>query len=229
MTRKQSRPKKEPDDLRRARLATGASFDGVLEIPFIAPPSIGEPPKAAIPFSKRARSKNHSELLVFDEYEAEFQELIENPDVFIDELREYPAVFSPDLSLYRNAPLSAQITNVYDSRLTGSYLQRNGVNIVPFIRWGDERSFTTIELPEPFALLGAYEGSVIGVGPYGCVKSHADQDIFRAGLIAVIERIRPCMVFSYGPHPDRIFGGLEAMTKFVFYEDWTSRMRRRHG
>lgn len=53
---------------------------------------------------------------MFDECEAEFQELIENPDAFIDELREYPAVFSPDLSLYRNAPLSAQITNVYDSR-----------------------------------------------------------------------------------------------------------------
>ena len=97
----------------------------------------------------------YSALLVFDEYKAEFQEFIENPDAFIDELREYPAVFAPDLSLYRNAPLSVQITNVYDSRLTGSYLQSNGVNVVPFIRWGDERSFTTMELSEPFALLGA--------------------------------------------------------------------------
>lgn len=229
MARKLSRTKREPDDLRRSKLATGASFDGVFEIPFIAPPSIDVPPRAAIPFAARARSKDHSELLVFDEYEVEFQELIENPDMFIDELREYPAVFSPDLSLYRNAPLSAQITNVYDSRLTGSYLQRNGVNVVPFIRWGDERSFTTMELPEPVALLGVYEGSIIGIGPYGCVKSHADQDIFRAGLIAAIERIRPRMVFSYGPHPERIFGGLEAMAEFVFYEDWTSRMRRRHG
>ena len=229
MTRKLSRPKKEPDDLRRSRLATGASFDSVLEIPFIAPPSIGVPPRAAIPFSARARSKDHSELLVFDEYEMEFQELIENPDMFIDELYEYPAVFSPDLSIYRNAPLSAQISNVYDSRLTGSYLQRNGVNVVPFIRWGDERSFTTMELPESFALLGAYEGSVIVVGPYGCVKSHADQDVFRAGLIAAIECIHPRMVFSYGPHPDRIFGGLETMAEFVFHEDWMSRMRRRYG
>ena len=67
------------------------------------------------------------------------------------------------------------------------------------------------------------------LGQYGCVKSHADQDVFRAGLIAAIERIHPRMVLSYGPHPDRIFGGLEAMTEFVFYEDWTSRMRRHHG
>ena len=172
---------------------------------------------------------DYSELFVFDEYETEFQELIENPDAFIDELREYPAVFSPDLSLYRNAPLSAQITNVYNSRLTGNYLQRNGVNVVPFIRWGDERSFTTMELPEPFALPGAHEGSAIRACLYGCVKSNADQDVFRAGLIAAIERIHPCMVLSCGPHPDRIFGGLEAMTEFVFYEDWTRRMRRRHG
>lgn len=229
MPTKRNRPKKEPDDLRRSRLAMGATFDGILEIPFIAPPVINNPPEVAIPFSKRSRSRNHTELLVFDEYEEKFQELVENPDAFLEELREYPAVFSPDLSLYRNATLAAQITNVYDSRLTGSYLQRNGVNIVPFIRWGDERSFTTVELPEPFALLGAYEGSVIGVGPYGCVKTHADQEIFRAGLIAAIERIHPRMVFSYGPKPDRIFGGLESMTKFVFYEDWTSRVRSHRG
>ena len=229
MATKRTRAKKEPDDLRRSRLATGACFDGILEIPFIAPPRIDKLPEIAIPFSKRSYSRNHTELLVFDEYEEEFQELVENPDAFLEELREYPAVFSPDLSLYRNATLAAQITNVYDSRLTGSYLQRNGVNVVPFIRWGDERSFTTMELSEPFALLGAYEGSAIGIGPYGCVKSYADQDIFRAGLIAAIEHIRPCVVLSYGPKPDRIFGGLEFMTKFVFYEDWTSRVRRRHG
>ena len=229
MTKKQPRPKKKPDDLRRSGLATGASFDGLLEIPIIAPPSIKQPPKVAIPFSERMRSNGHSELLVFDEYESEFRELIDDPDMFLDELRQYPAVFSPDLSLYRNAPLSAQIANVYDSRLTGSYLQRNGVNVVPFIRWGDERSFTTMELPEPFALLGACEGSVIGIGPYGCIRSHADQDIFRAGLIATIEHIRPRMIFSYGPHPDRIFGGLETITEFVFYEDWTSRMRGHNG
>ena len=229
MTTKRTRAMREPDDLRRSRLATGASFDGIFEIPFIAPPHIDELPEVAIPFSKRSYSRNHAELLVFNEYEEEFQELVENPDAFLEELREFPAVFSPDLSLYRNAPLAAQITNVYDSRLTGSFLQRNGVNVIPFIRWGDERSFTTMELPEPFALLGASEGSAIGVGPYGCVKSHADQEIFRAGLIAAIERIRPCMVLSYGPKPDRVFRGLESMTKFVFYEDWTSRMRGHRG
>ncbi len=190
---------------------------------------MSEPPAVAIPFSKRSRSEGQSELLVFDEHESEFQELIENPDMFIDELRGYSAVFSPDLSLYRNAPLSAQITNVYESRLTGSYLQRNGVNVVPFIRWGDERSFTTSELPEPFALLGVREGSIVGIGPYGCVKSYADQDVFRAGLIAVIERIHPRMILSYGSHPERIFSGLESMTEFVFYEDWTSRMRGHNG
>ena len=165
MTRKLSRPKKEPDDLRRSRLATGASFDSVLEIPFIAPPSIGVPPRAAIPFSARARSKDHSELLVFDEYEMEFQELIENPDMFIDELYEYPAVFSPDLSIYRNAPLSAQISNVYDSRLTGSYLQRNGVNVVPFIRWGDERSFTTMEYQSPLPCSAPMRAQSSGLAP----------------------------------------------------------------
>ena len=229
MTTKHSRHKKNHDDLRRARLAVGANFDGILEIPFIAPPDMGEPPEIAIPFSKRSRSKNHTELLVFDEYEDEFQALMEDPDEFIDELRKFPAVFSHDLSLYRNATLAAQITNVYDSRLTGSYLQRNGVNIVPFVRWGDERSFSTTELPEPFALLGVHEGSAIGIGPYGCIKSHADQDIFREGLAAAIERIHPSVILSYGSRPDRIFEEFESMTEFVFYEDWTSRTRRRHG
>lgn len=87
MVTRRIRSKKEPDDLRRSRLAVGATFDGILEIPFIAPPNIDEPSEVAIPFSKRSRSKNHTKLFVFDEYEEEYRELVENPDAVLEELR----------------------------------------------------------------------------------------------------------------------------------------------
>ena len=64
-------------------------------------------------------------------------------------------LISPDCSLYRDAPLAVQITNVYRNRALGSYCQRKGVYVIPLIRWGNSLTYTTKVLPEKVAFLGA--------------------------------------------------------------------------
>ena len=53
------------------------------------------------------------------------------------------------------------------NRAVGCYLQSHGVYVIPNVRWGDERSYTTVELPEKFAFLGVPKNSIVSIGTYG--------------------------------------------------------------
>jgi len=220
--------KKVPDDLRHAKLTRGASFDGIFEMPIVYTPRNLAIPKHAIPFSKRFRSKDKSELLVFNEFDNEFSDVLENPDDYLEELRSWPMILGFDCSLYRDATLGAQFINTYESRLVSSYLQRKGVNLMPFVRFGDERSYTTCVLPEPFALMGLEHGSPFAVGPYGCFKSNADKEIFLEGLAAAIDFIEPPFVVSYG-NPKRKEGFASLDAEIIFLDDFETRVRGHRG
>lgn len=108
-----------------------------------------------------------------------------------------------------------------------SFLQSRGLYVIPNIRWGDERSFTTVELPEKFAFLGAPKNSIVSIGTYGCIQSRENKNYFRQGLSAMIDELSPEVVLVYGGMPECIFGEFRDRTHFVNYPDWTSTKRRR--
>lgn len=40
------------------------------------------------------------------------------------------------------------------------YLQKKGVYVIPNVRWGDERTYTTEVFPEPLAFMGFEKHSI---------------------------------------------------------------------
>ena len=131
------------DDGFRADLVRTAVFAGVFEIPTIKAPTKFIVPKDTIPFSLRDRTRNYSEFVVFYEHDIKFADILTATDDYLDELMNFPGVISPDCSLYRDMPLVLQIANTYMNRAVGHYLQAHGIYVIPNIRWGDERSYTT--------------------------------------------------------------------------------------
>lgn len=53
-------------------------------------------------------------------------------------------------------PLSMQIWNTYRGKALAHWLQENGVEVIPNVRWGDERAFE-------LACLGVESGKTIAV------------------------------------------------------------------
>ena len=80
-----------------------------------------------------------------------FADVLRNPQAYVEELKNFPAVISPDCSLYRDAPLTVQIANVYKKNAISHYWQSMGVGITPLVRWGSRDTYTTDVLPEPIA------------------------------------------------------------------------------
>ena len=210
------------DDGFRADLVEKAYFDGIFEIPVIDKPQEIIIPKGLIPFTKRKRDTDHKNFICFYEHDIKFRDCLIAVDEYIDDLSEYPGIVSPDCSLYLDMPLCLQIANVYINRAIGHYFQERGMCVIPNVRWGDERTYTTKVLPEKLAFLGIPKHSIVSVGTYGCVKSNEAKHYFREGLIAMLETLEPKVVLVYGAMPKQIFEGLENRTRFVNYPDWIS-------
>lgn len=210
------------DDGFNAELTETAFFDGVLEIPIIEAPKKIIIPESVIPFSLRNQSKDFSEFPVFYEYDTKFAEILKDPESFVEDLRRFPGTVTLDCSVYWDSPLTAQIANVYRSRTIGHHFQKRGLYVIPNVRWGDERSYTTEVLPEKFAFLGLPKRSIVSIGTYGCCKTREEKYHLYHGLKAMLDELDPEIVLVYGSMPHPIFDEFSSKTRFVNFPDWIS-------
>lgn len=217
------------DDGFYSHMAKNAKFVGIFEIPYIGGADVIIPPPGMTPFSMLGRADSHDECVCFFEQDPMFADAIVAAEDFIDDLRNFSLVSSPDCSLYRDMPLAIQIANVYLSRLVGCYYEKCGLSVVPTVRWADERSYSTVLFPEPFAFAGLKKGGVYAIGTYGCIQGSENKFFFREGLGAMLEYLTPRMVFVYGAMPKSVFGEYLGITQFVRYDDWITRKRGGHG
>lgn len=215
------------DDGFNAELVAKAYFDGIMEIPILSKPKEIIIPRAVIPFSMANRSADHSEFVHFYEHDKRFSDVLTTTKEQLPVLQEFAGVISPDCSLYRDMPLCLQIANTYMNRAVGYYLQSQGLYVIPNVRWGDERTYTTVELPEKIAFLGVPRNSIVSISTYGCIKSAENKHYFREGLTAMLDELSPQVVLVYGAMPDSIFAPVKDRARFVNFPDWISTKRRR--
>ena len=208
------------DDGMNPELVSGARFDGFLEIPFIENDANIAIPKRLVPFSQRLKYRE-GDAICFYEHDVKFSDILVNPEKYLEELKG-KTVISPDFSLYINAPLAVQVANVYKNRAIGSYFQRNGVKVIPNIRWGGRWTFTKDVLPEKVAFLGIDKGTMISIGTYGCIQGKDNKHIFAEGLSAAIKTIEPKAILVYGSMPESVFNQFVNKTIFIHYRDWIS-------
>ena len=177
-----------------------------------------------VPFSAADKVKPNAFAVCTYENDSDFRDLIINPDQYVEILKQYQGFITPDCSVYRDMPLAVQITNIYRSRAIGYYMQKRGIYVIPNVRWGDERTYTTKFFPERIAFSGIEKNSIVAVGAYGQLQNKVNRYYFTEGMMAMMETLSPKVVLVYSKMPDEI-EGLYSNTKFVEYPDWTSVIR----
>lgn len=216
-----TKKKKLIDDGFAPELVERAVFDGELEIPFIRREEMFVPPYLMRPFSRRGVTAMPDEYICFYEHDVHFAKVIERASEYLESIKKFGGMVSPDCSLYRDMPLVLQMANTYLNRAVGNYFQQNGVHVIPNVRWGDERSYRGTSRFEPFAFLGVEKHSVVSVGTYGCIRGDENRFYFRDGLMEMLRAIEPPQVLVYGNMPSDIFGSSLDKSEFLRYEDWT--------
>lgn len=207
-------------DVFHAFLVENADFDGYIELPVIK--TSDKLPKKVVTFSK-AMTKSWTDFdcwVVFYEHDKEFERLWNNPKQYLDKLKKFKGVISPDFSLYRNMPLVMQMWNTYRGRALAVWLQNNDVEIIPNVRFGDERTFS-------FCFDGIEENKTVAVGTHGCIKRKEDKIFFKVGLARMVQRLSPKIIIVYGSAPDNLFKPYKDMgINIIAYESEFSKSRK---
>ena len=190
-------PQKGETDVFRSFLVKNAMYEGVEEIPKIR--TSNYIPEKVISFSKAVSGKVFNRWVHFYERDEGFERLWRTPQKYLPILKRFQGMISPDYSLYYDMPLCMQIWNIYRGRALAHWFQENGVEVIPNIRWGDERTFKT-------ACLGVESGKTIAVGTHGCIKTVEGRKMFIAGFDYAINKLKPKNIIVYGRIPDKIFG-----------------------
>ena len=217
------------DDGFHSWLVCAADFDSLLDMPQIKAPKRIEIPQNVIPFSKIPYSEQRQEYVHFYEHDTVFKDFLNNPEEYIERLYPFPGVITPDCSLYRDMPLILQMANTYTSRAIGCFLQDQGINVIPNIRWGDERSYNPGLTDVPFAFLGVEKHSIVSVSTYGCIHSQENKRYFHDGFHAMLNYLSPEIVLIHGAMPADVFADVPSQVQCVHYQDWTTQKRKKVG
>ena len=140
-----------------------------------------------------------------DDYQ--FERLWRNPEKYVDKLKRYACIATPDFSPYADMPLVCQLYNHYRKHWIGAFLQANGVTVIPTIRASqDERSLE-------WYLDGEPEGGIVLISNMWTKTSETKTGFLRE-YCGMIDTLNPTKVFVYGKKMD-LPGNVEFIKTFA--------------
>ena len=151
-------------------------------------------------YAKSSEQKNVGIHFYIDDYQ--FERLWNTPQEYVDVLKQYDCMLSPDFSLYMDMPMAMKIWNVYRSRQIGQFYQKQGIKVIPTISWAEKETFS-------FAFKGIPKGSIVSISTIGVKKNKKALKIWNDGVKAMIEEIEPSTILVYGGKLDFDYGDID--------------------
>lgn len=153
-------------------------------------------------YAKSSDKKNTGIHFYLDDYQ--FERLWNKPQEYIEILKQYECILSPDFSLYLDMPMPMKIWNIYRSRQIGQYYQSQGIKVIPTLSWAEKETFE-------FAFKGIPKGSIVSVSTIGVKRNKEAFQIWKDGMDAMINEIQPSTILVYGGELDYEYGDIEVI------------------
>ena len=139
----------------------------------------------------------------YDDYK--FISAWREPDKYVERLKQFKAVVSPDFSLYTDFPRALQILSCYRRQWCGAYWQSLGIDVIPDVVWGDKESFA-------YCFDGIPKGGTVAVSSVGVKRdnewNNKSGDMFKAGYDEMMKRLEPTTILFYGDMIDGLEGNI---------------------
>lgn len=196
------------DDGFQAYLTKDAILDGDPGIPMLLDLKNTEIPKGLVPFNKINTEKNKAKYVHFYIHDYQFSQILTSTNKYVNKLKIFDGVITPDCSMLIGQAKCLQQTNTYFNRAVGLYLQKQGIPVIPNIRWSDEQSFN-------YCFLGVPKHTIVSISTHGCIRNKEQKRIFKLGLETMLNQLKPSSVIVHGYMPSCIFD--EYMQLVPFY------------
>ena len=139
--------------------------------------------------------------------DCQFNRCWNNPDRYVEILKRFKCVLSPDFSLFTDFPKALQIYNHYRKHWLGAYWQMHGIEVIPTLCWSDEESFAWCFDGEPV-------GGTVAVSSVGTQNKKQSKQLFINGYNEMIKRLQPQTVIFYGNIPEECYGNIIKVRAF---------------
>lgn len=177
-------------------------FDGTgtFDIPCLLPENCTAEQFIGFNYAKTCKQPYVKGLHFFvDDYQ--FTRLWSNPDAYLDMLRKFKVVCTPDFSTYTDFPKAVQIYNHYRKHWLGAYWQANGITVIPTVSWSDKASFEWCFDGEPI-------GSTVAISSVGTQLNKDSRKLFIDGYNEMLARLQPSLIYFYGNVPKECEGNI---------------------
>lgn len=144
---------------------------------------------------KRENKTNFGIHFFLDDYQ--FNRIWNNPDKYIELLKEFEYVLSPDFSMYTDYPKAMQMWKHYQKHWVGAYLEEYGIKVIPTIGWSDEDSYKWCFDGEP-------KQSIVAVSSIGTQKYEESRALFLKGYAEMKRKLKPTKVLFWGNIPKEL-------------------------
>ena len=141
-----------------------------------------------------------------------FQRAWHDPPRYALFLRSFPAVMTPDFSMFADYPRAVQIYNHWRKHQLGAYWQRAGMTVIPSIGWVGRDSYSWCFDGEPV-------GGTVAVSSVGTQKSKEGRRLFLDGYNEMMARLMPSKIIFFGDIPKECEGNIEHHAPY--YETFT--------
>lgn len=171
-----------------------AQYEGVgeFDIPEMFPTTIDN--LADIPlqgFNFALKEKHPENIGVhFFLHDYQFERVWKYPDRYVDVLKKFAYVLSPDFSVYYDTPKAIQIFNVYRNRWLGRYWQDHGITVIPTFSLGN------VDLFKLFCD-GIPKHSIIAISTMGDGR-WGNYETLRAFWDTMLWKLKPSTILLYG-------------------------------
>lgn len=222
---RRKRKKTKIDDGFYPNLVVGARLEGYMGIPMLMDLKNASIPDAIVPFDRinsEAAKGNTRAYVGFYLFDDKFSEIITSIDDYVETLKLFDGVITPDCTLLTGQANCLQGANTYFNRAVGFYLQKRGIPVIPQIRWSDEHSYD-------YCFLGAPKRDIVAVSTYGCIQSKEKKRSFRKGFQAMLDVLKPEDTIVHGPMPGEVFDGFADLTRLHHFDNWTKTQHKKHG
>lgn len=148
-------------------------------------------PKGLLPFNYAKTAKDRDQCLHFFIDDYQFERLWNSPERYLDLLKVFESVLTPDFSCYMDMPLPMQRWNEYRRRALGNWWQRNGLKVIPTLSWSVPESYG-------FCFDGLPRRSTVAVSTVGVKNDKEASAVWRDGMAEAMRRLEPRRVLLYG-------------------------------
>lgn len=191
----------------------GLEVTGSLDIPVIQPYTIEEPPTELVPFNVAMSSHRYDSAVHFYLNDPLFVRVFRKPERYVNILKRFKYVITPDLSEYLEMPYWMRLFNSCLNKAFAAYWQSQGINIIINVTWSNSDSYD-------YSFGGIPKGCVIAISSVA-IKGHP-YSVYRwqQGYQEALKQLTPKLIIRYG---DKMPNEREDIS--IYFDDYIKHLR----